>query len=205
MSEEPQPSRARQRVLAAATTLFYEQGVRATGVDAVVAAAGVSKATVYAHFPSKDELVVAYLQECYRSWQEILTAHREQAHTPAQEVAATFEALAAWFDGAGYRGCASITTLMEFPDTDAAPRQTATEIQRAYREHFLALATHGASPTPEADADRLLALLDGSTVAAVALGARHPIDHAGQTAGELVNHWPHATTSHDAAGHETRR
>lgn len=192
MGQEAQStSTARQRLLDAAAELFYEQGVRATGVDAVVETAGVSKATLYAHFSSKDDLVVAYLHELYRRWEEVLAKHSAEARTPIQQVQAVFDALAAWFDGAGHRGCPSVTTVMEFPDADHAVRQAATEVQLAYRGYFAHIAGRAGSPTPAQDADRLLTLFDGATVAAVATSSRDPIAQARNMATELASRWPH--------------
>lgn len=191
MEQEAQStSTARQRLLEAAAELFYEQGVRATGVDAVVEMAGVSKATLYAHFPSKDDLVVAYLQELYRRWEDVLAKHSAEARTPTQQLHAVFAALAAWFDGAGHRGCPSVTTVMEFPDADHAVRQAATEVQLAYRGYFADIAERAGSPTPTQDADRLLTLFDGATVAAVATGSGEPIAQARDMAAELASRWP---------------
>src|SRR5690242_19038123 len=100
------PGAARAKVLEAASTLFYRDGIHAVGVDTVAAEAGVTKAALYGNFGSKSGLVVAYLRERDRRWQEeidrITAAHTD----PRARVLAVFDAYGAWLSRDGYRGCA---------------------------------------------------------------------------------------------------
>lgn len=104
---------ARERILATAHDLFYRDGIRATGVDRVIGEAGVTKVTFYRHFPSKDDLVRAFLDHRHERWMrwftEALARHR--ARSPG--LAALVPALAEWLRDEGYRGCAFINSVVE--------------------------------------------------------------------------------------------
>lgn len=102
---------ARERILLTAHDLFYRDGIRATGIDRVIAEAGVTKVTFYRHFPSKNELVLAFLAHRHERWmawfREALGRHA------AQGAAALPAALAEWFEDPGYRGCAFVNSVGE--------------------------------------------------------------------------------------------
>jgi len=89
----PAHSPARQRLLETASALFYQEGIRAIGVDTIVERSGVGKATLYRHFPSKDDLIAAYLEEEDRLWwhwfEEVIAAHEG---SPREQLLAFFEA-----------------------------------------------------------------------------------------------------------------
>lgn len=121
------PSPARERILHAAQTLFYEQGIRSTGIDRVIAEAKVTKVTVYRHFPSKDDLIRAYLEQRHAAWtewfRETLLAFRlaqteqERRDAPLAPLLATAQA---WFTGSAFRGCAFANAIAEAgPDLPA--------------------------------------------------------------------------------------
>ena len=82
---QTRPSAARERILATAFSLFYAKGIRAVGIDLIIAESGVAKATFYKHFPAKDDLVVAYLDKVDGVWTGQLKAAAEAAETPAEE------------------------------------------------------------------------------------------------------------------------
>ncbi len=101
---------ARDRILHTAHRLFYAHGIRATGIDKVIAEAGVTKVTFYRHFPSKNELILAYLALRHAIWMDWFTATlAEHGHT----VAALTPTLKAWFEDEGFRGCAFINAVNE--------------------------------------------------------------------------------------------
>ena len=94
---------ARERIVDTASGLFYEHGTRNVGVDRVIAESAVAKATLYAHFPSKDDLVVAYLQKADRAWRgKLETAANAAGDDPRDQLVGLFDALST----AGARGCA---------------------------------------------------------------------------------------------------
>jgi AcrR family transcriptional regulator len=161
----PRVSEARERLLRTASALFYAEGLRAVGVDRVLAEANVSRATFYRHFPSKDDLVVAYLR---RVDELARAAAGERPRTPAAAVArlrAILSTMAEMMCGAGFRGCSFINAAAEYPDRASPVRQAVAEHRRWLAETFAdALATAG-HPDAEDGAARLMMLRDGAMIA----------------------------------------
>ncbi|MBO0892161.1 MAG: TetR/AcrR family transcriptional regulator, partial [Acidothermales bacterium] len=125
MATSKQPS-ARERLLATATTLFYERGITATGVDTVVAESGVSKPTLYAHFRTKEQLVAAVLADRdARRRTEIPAWVDAHARAPRAKVLAVFDWLEAFYADGGARGCAFVNAAAEIPDPDSPARLAA--------------------------------------------------------------------------------
>src|SRR5689334_17963514 len=109
MTTAARPSAARQRILDTAFRLFYAHGIRAVGIDRIIAESGVAKATFYKHFPAKDDLVVAYLDRVDGVWGEQLrTAAEAAGPDPADQLVGMFDALVSACRREGYRGCAFI-------------------------------------------------------------------------------------------------
>ena len=108
------PSAARDRILETAFALFYARGIRAVGVDLIIAESGVAKATFYKHFPAKDDLVVAYLDKVDGIWSGQLHAAAEAAGAaPADQLVGLFDALQSACRREGYRGCGFINAAAE--------------------------------------------------------------------------------------------
>src|ERR1700712_3065240 len=106
---------AMERVVATANRLFYEEGIRAVGVDRITAEADVSKATLYTHFRTKDDLVVNYLRDRSREWQDFVRGELPQrGATPDERILAIFDLLGEWFVAPGYRGCPFINAEAEY-------------------------------------------------------------------------------------------
>ena len=162
-------SAARQRILLTAHDLFYRDGVRATGIDRVIAESGVTKATFYRHFPSKNELVRAFLEYRHLRW---MAWFDEALQRHGGGPAAIVPSLEEWFRGEGFRGCAFINSLGELagslPEvaditrrhkqdmTDAIAAVLPASRQRRQQADAAALAVDGAiiraqfDPTPDA-------------------------------------------------------
>jgi AcrR family transcriptional regulator len=111
---------ARERLLRSAHDLFYRDGIRATGVDRVIAAAGVTKVTFYRHFPSKDDLIrafLAYRHERWLNWFKAALQRHRLLQSPAQRAAAPLAPVMAcaaeWFHDPVFRGCAFINSVAE--------------------------------------------------------------------------------------------
>lgn len=155
------PSAARERILATASALFYARGIRAVGVDPIIAASGVAKATFYKHFPAKDDLVVAYLDQVDRVWTGQLRAAAEAAGPdPADQLIGLFDALTSACRRDGYRGCAFINAAAESqPGTGVHDRTIAHKA--AVLAWIRDLAQDAGAPDPEALARSLTLLLDG--------------------------------------------
>lgn len=112
------PLGARDRILASAYELFSHHGVRAVGVDEVIRRAQVAKATLYRHFASKDELVLAFLQQREQRWtKEWVEAEAcRRADTPEGQLLAIFDLFDEWFRREDFEGCSFINVLLEMND-----------------------------------------------------------------------------------------
>src|SRR5262249_27825528 len=135
-------SPARRRVLDAASALFYAEGIHAVGIDRVIAEAGVAKATFYHHFPSKDDLVCAYLRE--------QDGRIREALSPSDGPATLSDVLGEFACAPGFRGCAFINAAAESPDAGHPVRQVIPEHRRWFRELLRDLLARTGHP----DADR---------------------------------------------------
>jgi AcrR family transcriptional regulator len=125
---------ARERILTAAAQLFYERGIQATGVDSIITTAGVAKATFYRHFPSKDDLVVAWLRDPRSRWVDVIRARIETTNTRGFEaIQLFFQAVAEWLEVEGFRGCPYLNTGVEITDpthpAQAVIRENLQEIE----------------------------------------------------------------------------
>ena len=166
-TESPSTTRlpARDRLLAAAEALFYEEGVNSVGIDKVIERAGVAKASLYSHFKSKDELVGAYLgirQAARRARVEKKMArHRE----PREKLLSIFDALADVISEPGYRGCAFMRASTEVRGDSGA--HTVCEDARLWtRTLFADLARQAGAARPEQVARQMVMLYDGAAAAA---------------------------------------
>ena len=109
---------ARDRILTAAHDYFHNVGIRATGVDTLIEAADVAKATFYRHFPSKDDLVVAWLRDSRPRWFNRVRAKAEDsAVRPDEVIPLIFEGVAEWIEEDGFRGCAFLNAAVEITDS----------------------------------------------------------------------------------------
>jgi len=163
----PNKSAARQRILAAAHRLFYAQGIRATGVEELVAVAGVARMSFYKHFPSKQALVIAFLHERHQNWQQQLeTQAKARSHTPADELRAVFQVLKEWFGEADFRGCAFINTVLETADPHTQEHLLARQHKHVLRTYLEGLLRADHFGDPAQGAAQLLLLIDGAIVRA---------------------------------------
>jgi AcrR family transcriptional regulator len=113
------PASARERILESAAALFPGGRVRVTGVDALIAHADVAKATFYRHFPSKDDLVAAWLQSSQARWLDIVVSELEgRGYTPLGKLIGFWEVMGEWAEGEQFRGCPYLNTLVEIRDPD---------------------------------------------------------------------------------------
>ncbi|MBV8656545.1 MAG: TetR/AcrR family transcriptional regulator [Burkholderiales bacterium] len=122
------PHSARERILQTASTLFYREGYRATGIDRIIAESGVAKMSFYRHFPSKSDLILAYLMQRHAEWMHwFTTALQERIDAMGTfQLEMVAEVLGAWFAQEDFRGCAFINAVAETGlSADGAMRETA--------------------------------------------------------------------------------
>ncbi len=154
-------SAARQRLLDTAFGLFYAHGIRGVGVDRIIAESGVAKATLYKHFPAKDDLVLAYLDRVDDVWTGQLQAAAAAAGPePAEQLVGMFDALATACRREGYRGCAFLNAAAESEAGTRVHDRTLAH-KDAVRAWVRSLAEDAGTSHPDALARTLTLLLDG--------------------------------------------
>ena len=185
---------ARDRLLTAATRLFQEGGVGATGVDAIIESAGVAKATFYRHFPSKDDLVVAWLRDPRTRWFDRVRAKAKASSVdPRDEIVLFFDAVAEWLETEGYRGCAYLNTSVEITDPAHPARPVIREYLDEIGAYFRRLLADAGYADAEARAMELHTLLSGAISLAVARQTGAFAITAGRTARRLLSDAPAPT------------
>src|ERR1043165_18121 len=133
MTKPPKPP-MKERILETADRLFYTQGIRAVGVDTIAAEIGISKRTLYNHFPSKDALIMAYLERRF-------VQPRPSDKPPAEQILATFDSLERRFSSKHFRGCPFVNAVAELGAEDKSVRKIAVAFKESRRLWFRNLLT----------------------------------------------------------------
>jgi AcrR family transcriptional regulator len=155
---------ARERLLDAASALFYDEGVHTVGIDRVIERAGVAKASLYNTFGSKDELVKAYLESRHARTAARMTRYLERYGNPRDRLLGVFEAQGELFDDAGFRGCAFVSASAESPGEGVS---RATDAYRGWLRGLLTgLARETGAPEPDTLARQLHMIYDGASLSA---------------------------------------
>ncbi len=166
---EPAPD-VRDRILDTASTLFYQRGVRAVGVDLVVQEAAVAKTSLYRYFPTKDDLIVAFLEredlEFWALWDSVAEQHPD----PAGELDAHMRWIGERLARANYRGCPQINVAAEFAEANHPARQVAQRHMQALRSRLHDIAQRLDVPRPDQLSAQLAVLVNGAFVSSALLG-----------------------------------
>ncbi|MDQ0942316.1 TetR/AcrR family transcriptional regulator [Streptomyces sp. V1I1] len=157
-------SSARTRLVTAAADMFYAEGIHSVGVDRLIAAAGVTKATFYRHFPSKEDLVIEYLRLRDAEIRSQVAHTTAEIPDPREAFAAVVEWLADEVCGAGFRGCPFINAAAEYPDPAHPVRLLITGHRTWFRGAVADLLRAAGHPDPVPAAASLLLLRDGAMV-----------------------------------------
>ena len=172
-AEEKKP--ARQRILDAASEMFYRDGIRAVGIDAIIARSGVAKMSLYRNFPSKDALVTAWLEDrnafFWRRWNN---AEASRNGDPRGQLEAILDMVAATASHPKWRGCPFLNTATEFPEPDHPARAVILAHKRAVRDRLRALAGIAGTRDPNLLAQQLQLLIDGAYAIGQSLGPSGP-------------------------------
>jgi AcrR family transcriptional regulator len=156
---------ARERLLAAANELFYDEGVRTVGIDRIIEHAGVAKASLYNAFGSKDELIHAYLEGRHASTAKRITDYIARYDTPRERLLGVFEAQGQLFADTGFHGCAFVSASAEARPGDVV-EQAANAYRAWVRGLFTELAQQAGVADPAALARQLHLLYDGAGLSA---------------------------------------
>jgi len=164
---DAEPTDVRQRILDTACRLFYERGVRAVGVDLVVDESGVAKTSLYRHFRTKDDLIVAFLEredaEFWAQWDEVAARH---ADDPVAEIEAHMRWIGKRLARTNYRGCPQINVAAEFAEADHPSRTVSREHMQAMRKRLADTARKLGAARPGELAAQLGVLVNGAFVSA---------------------------------------
>lgn len=180
------PSAAAERILTAASQLFYERGIRAVGVNTIADRAKVTKVTLYAHFGSKDELIAAHLRARHARWQAELEERLAEANTPTKRLAAVFDAYQAWAVADDFRGCGFVNAAAELADLDHPAHAVISEHKTSVRGHLEAVATTAGCTSAGDVAEECFLLLEGAAVTAALRHDTEPLQRARQAALRLL-------------------
>jgi AcrR family transcriptional regulator len=163
---------ARQRLIEIAIELFYQEGIRAIGIDTVVGRSGVSKSSLYRTFASKDELIAAFAEEQNRRfwqwWKDTVDRH---VGAPRRQIEALLEGIAGQIANPQFRGCPFINLATEFPDPQHPGTAIACSNKREVSKRLRTLARALGARDHRQLGDQLALLIDGAYGHAVTLGA----------------------------------
>jgi AcrR family transcriptional regulator len=183
---------ARERILKAAYELFSQRGISAVGIDTIIAHSGVAKMTLYRHFHSKEELVLAFLRRREALWthQWLETEMLARAETPAERLLAIFDVFDRWFQQADFEGCAFINVLLE-----SVPNSAVRAAAAHHLAHIRGLIGEQARAAGLAELERFSHtwhfLMKGCIVSANE-GNREAAQQARAAAAIILQNWPRA-------------
>ena len=153
---------ARGRILEAANVLFYEDGIRNVGVDRIISASSVTKATFYKHYRAKDNLIVEYITNRHVTVRANIEEIIDTAASPELALRGFVAAIIAEIHSAGFRGCPFINAAAEFPQSDHPVRRVVTAHREWYVDTLAGLLRGMGHPVPGDAADELLLARDGA-------------------------------------------
>lgn len=179
-------SSAREKILDVAGNLFFQYGYRAIGIDMIIAESGIAKATLYRHFKSKDDLIIAYLEEMNRqfwAWVDGATAPHD---TPKDQLIAIFDALQKLVSTPTCYGCPFLIAVSEFPDPAHPGHEVARRHKELVRARLSALCQAMGAKNADALASQLYLMMDGAFMAVRMYGVDNPANQVGEFARQIV-------------------
>ena len=181
------PASRRDQLVATALEMFCRDDFHATGIDKIIATAGVAKMTLYNHFKSKDELILATLRrrdEDFRNWfmrrVEILAA------SPGERLLAMFDVLDEWFRSSEFSGCMFINASAEYADANHPIHGSAAEHKKLVLNYIEAQTTALGAPDPVSLAREIMLLMEGAIVLAYVAGDGMAAETAKDAAEKLI-------------------
>lgn len=190
-------SPTRNALLEAACTLFYQQGIRTTSIDAILEKAGVARQSLYLHFRSKDGLIAEFLNLRDQRWRNWMQQHLDQAPPkPEAKLLALFDFLAAWFTEADFHGCAFINVAAEYADPQHPFRTLAARHKELVLDDIRALCAQLPIATADPLAAQLALLMEGAIVTEQVTPGNHAAQTARHIAAILLTHHTKEETRH---------
>jgi AcrR family transcriptional regulator len=180
-------SASKNKLFQTAARLFYQHGYRAIGVDTIAAESGIGKMTLYRHYPSKDDLIAAYLKDSNETFWKNFEDITKDASTPRNKLLAFFESLQDYVKTPACYGCPFLNIATEYPETDYPGHKIALEHKQSVRARFHGLAKEAGADNPEVLADQLFLLMDGAYMAARMFGTKNPASNLAGAAKALID------------------
>jgi len=177
----------RDELVRKALDVFYREGFHATGMDRLVAETGISKTSMYKHFRTKEDLILAALRlrdEQFRNW--LIRRMEERGDTPRAQLLALFDALGEWFAQPNFQGCMFIKASGEYQHPDHPIHAQAADHKRLLFAHLRSLAAKAGAAKPDALARQLLLLKEGAIVTAHMVQSADPASDAKAVANSLL-------------------
>jgi len=162
---EPRPSEARLRLLGTATRIFYAEGIHSVGVDRLIAEAKITRATFYRHFPSKEDLVLAYLREVHQLDRAGVDAAITANPVATDALLAIAGSIVQGIRSPGFRGCAFLNAAAEYPGSDHAVNQEIIAHRQWFLDTLTTLMAQVHAPTADRAARHFVMLRDGAMAA----------------------------------------
>jgi AcrR family transcriptional regulator len=178
---------ARDRILRAASELFYEQGITSTGVDALIGLASVAKATFYRHFASKDDLVLAWLRSPYARWiEDVVPELERRVSSPLARLVRFWDVLGDWMEGHAFMGCPYINTLAEARETSDPAHEEIRSFVDEVEGYFTGTAAAAGIPEPADFGRRLRFIAMGFFISVLLERSREPAETARRATIDLL-------------------
>lgn len=164
----PPAAKPRDRILDAAYDLFARHGIRAVGIDAIIEHSGVARMTLYRHFSSKDQLVLAFLERRHTLWSVgwLQAEIERRAESPREQLLAIFDLLGEWFGLDGFEGCSFVRVMLESTDRESAIHCASVMYLERIRTLVESLAARAEISDTAAFARKWQLLMNGSIIAA---------------------------------------
>lgn len=187
MASTKTKSSARARIVETAERLFYTEGIRAVGIDRIIAEAKVAKMTLYNHFESKDALILAVLEYREEQFDQFFEKTMEKhSATGADPLGAFFAALKDWFEDPGFRGCSFINASVELADSRHPASVFSAEHKQRFRKMMESILQQMAGRQAKSLVMPISLLIEGAIVTSVMEGVPDVADVAEQTARQLL-------------------
>ncbi len=177
----------RDELVQKALLVFYQNGFHATGMDMLATETGVSKTSMYKHFRTKEDLILAVLRlrdEKFRNW--LIRRMEELGDTPQEQLIAMFDALGEWFAEADFRGCMFINASAEFAGSDDPIHMVSSEHKMLVLKYLRELTLAADISGHETLADELMLLAEGAIVMAYVTGDKTAAARAKNAAEKLI-------------------
>jgi len=180
------PSDTREKILANAEQLIYQNGIHAMGMDLLVKTSGVARKSIYRHFANKEDVASAALNERDERWMQWFRTESDKGETPQERILNMFTVLKGWFESEGFRGCAFINTAGEVGDPDDPVRQIAKIHKQKLLDYTLELSEQLNIEHPVVLARQLLILVEGAITMAYVMSDQNAADDARDVAKVLL-------------------